>query len=76
MNYKAASNLLAKITVSVDLTRIKIQVPYPGSVFKMFTCASALEEEVVSLDSTFECSGIADVAGTKIRCPKAQSLIL
>ena len=40
----------------------------PGSVFKMFTCASALEEEVVSFDSTFECSGIADVAGTKIRC--------
>lgn len=40
----------------------------PGSVFKMCTCASALEEEVVSLDSTFECSGIADVAGTKIRC--------
>ena len=40
----------------------------PGSLFKMFTCASALEEEVVSLDSTFECSGIADVAGTKIRC--------
>lgn len=40
----------------------------PGSVFKMFTCASALEEEVVSLDNTFECSGIADVAGTKIRC--------
>ena len=40
----------------------------PGSVFKMFTCASALEEEVVSLDSTFKCSGIADVAGTKIRC--------
>lgn len=40
----------------------------PGSVFKMFTCASALEEEVVSLDSTFECLGIADVAGTKIRC--------
>lgn len=40
----------------------------PGSIFKMFTCASALEEEVVSLDSTFECSGIADVAGTKIRC--------
>ncbi len=30
----------------------------------VFTCASALEEEVVSLDA-FECSGIADVAGTK-----------
>lgn len=40
----------------------------PGSVFKMFTCAAALEEEVVSLDSTFTCMGVADVAGTKIRC--------
>ena len=28
LNYKAASNLLAKITVSVDLTRIKMQVPF------------------------------------------------
>ena len=27
MNYKAVINLLAKITVSVDLTRIKIKVP-------------------------------------------------
>ena len=40
----------------------------PGSVFKIITCASALEEEVVSLDSTFMCSGVADVAGTKIKC--------
>ncbi len=40
----------------------------PGSVFKIFTCAAALEEEVVSLNSTFMCTGIADVAGTKIRC--------
>jgi len=28
LNYKAASNLFAKITVSVDLTRIKMQVPF------------------------------------------------
>ncbi len=27
LNYKAVINLLAKITVSVDLTRIKIKVP-------------------------------------------------
>jgi len=31
LNYKAASNLLAKITVSVDLTRIKMQVPFSKS---------------------------------------------
>ncbi len=40
----------------------------PGSVFKIFTCAAALEEEVVGLGSTFTCSGVADVAGTHIKC--------
>ncbi len=41
---------------------------YPGSVFKTVTCAAALEEEVVSMDSTFSCYGYADVHGTKIKC--------
>lgn len=41
---------------------------YPGSVFKTVTCASALEEEVVSLNSSFSCYGVAEVAGTKIHC--------
>lgn len=41
---------------------------YPGSVFKTVTCASALEEEVVSLDSTFTCAAYEMVAGTKINC--------
>ena len=41
---------------------------YPGSVFKTVTCASALEEEVISLDSTFTCYGSVDVAGTEINC--------
>lgn len=41
---------------------------YPGSVFKTITCAAALEEEVVSLNSTFSCYGQADVSGTKISC--------
>lgn len=40
----------------------------PGSVFKIITCASALEEKKVSLDSTFSCAGSVDVAGTRIRC--------
>ena len=41
---------------------------YPGSVFKTVTCASALEEEVVNLNSSFSCYGVAEVAGTKIHC--------
>ena len=41
---------------------------YPGSVFKTVTCASALEEEVVSLNSTFVCNQYEVVAGTKISC--------
>lgn len=41
---------------------------YPGSVFKTVTCASALEEEVVSKESTFVCNQVEVVAGTKINC--------
>ena len=42
---------------------------YPGSVFKVITAASALEEQVVSPEtSEFYCSGSADVLGTNISC--------
>lgn len=41
---------------------------YPGSVFKTVTCASALDEEVVNMDSTFTCNAVYEVAGTKIKC--------
>lgn len=41
---------------------------FPGSVFKTVTCASALDEEVVNMNSTFNCPGIYDVAGTPIKC--------
>lgn len=41
---------------------------YPGSVFKTVTTAAALEEEVISADTTFSCAGSYDVAGTKISC--------
>ncbi len=35
----------------------------PGSIFKIITCSMALEEGVVTLDSTFTCTGSAKVAG-------------
>ena len=41
---------------------------FPGSVFKVITCASALEEEVISLDSTFNCYYKVTVADTDFHC--------
>lgn len=42
----------------------------PGSTFKIFTSAMALDENVVTLDSVFNCNGSKNVAGTNIRCWK------
>ncbi len=41
---------------------------YPGSVFKMFTAAMALEENLVSEESTFNCSGAYTVTGQTMHC--------
>lgn len=41
---------------------------FPGSVFKVITCASALEEEVINLNSTFDCYYTCTVADTKFHC--------
>lgn len=41
---------------------------YPGSVFKVVTGSSALEEGAITLDSTFTCNQVINVAGTDIHC--------
>lgn len=41
---------------------------FPGSVFKVITCASALEEEVINLNSTFNCYYKVTVADTDFHC--------
>ncbi len=41
---------------------------FPGSVFKVITCASALEEEVIHLNDSFQCLGVYTVEDTKIHC--------
>ncbi len=41
---------------------------FPGSVFKVITCASALEEEVIDLNSSFLCLGVYEVEDTRIHC--------
>lgn len=41
---------------------------YPGSVFKIITSAMALEEGVISTDSTFTCTGSMKVGDKTINC--------
>ncbi len=43
---------------------------YPGSVFKICTGSMGLEEGVITTQSTFTCTGAANVMGTTIRCHK------
>ena len=40
----------------------------PGSVFKIFTGSSALEEGVIDMNTTFSCSGSMQVADRTFRC--------
>ena len=46
----------------------------PGSVFKIITCSMALEENIISLDSTFFCGGSVNVLGrtSPLNCWKKQ----
>lgn len=41
---------------------------YPGSVFKVITGSSALEEKIISTDDTFYCTGSIVVADRTINC--------
>lgn len=45
----------------------------PGSVFKIITCAMALDENIVGLDDTFYCGGSMEVLGrtTPLKCWKS-----
>lgn len=40
----------------------------PGSTFKPFTVASALEEHLVTPETTFQCDGVKRVGGWNIKC--------
>ncbi len=41
---------------------------FPGSVFKVITCASAIEEEVIDLNSHFTCLAAYTVDDTEFNC--------
>ncbi len=42
----------------------------PGSVFKIFTGAAGIEENVVDLNTTYNCTGAIQVADNRIHCHK------
>ena len=44
----------------------------PGSVFKIITCAAALEEDLTSLSSSYSCNGKITVAGQLYHCHKKE----
>lgn len=44
----------------------------PGSTFKPFTIAAALEEDVINFDEEFLCDGYENVQGTIIKCNKKE----
>lgn len=54
-------NLLSKNTLITDVYE-------PGSTFKIFTTAAALEAGVVGENSRFYCGGSRTVDGTRVRC--------
>ena len=44
----------------------------PGSIFKLIVAAAALENGVVTTDSTFTCKGYEEINGIRIKCSKEE----
>ena len=58
-----------KIEQELQWQNKAVSDPYePGSVFKILTAASVLEENLVNASSTFTCDGHITVAGNRIKC--------
>lgn len=61
-NFEEMQNFVRNFTVKDNIE--------PGSTFKVLTAAAALQENVVTQNSTFYCSGFSVVDGQIIRCWK------
>jgi stage V sporulation protein D (sporulation-specific penicillin-binding protein) len=54
--------------VAMGKNKMVVDVYEPGSTFKIFTTAAAVEEHKVTLDENFYCPGYRIVDGQRIRC--------
>ena len=63
---KLKQELLLKMWSNKAITESYI----PGSTFKVITASMVLEEDVVTLDTTFNCCGYLEVLGHRIKCHK------
>jgi penicillin-binding protein 2 len=62
---------LAANTANPFMNRV-VQATYaPGSMFKVVMAIAALEEGVITPETTFYCPGYLDIYGTSFRCHKA-----
>lgn len=60
----------AYVAATSGLKRNKpvVDVYEPGSTFKLITCAMSLEEQVATLEETYNCNGYMHMGGHNIHC--------
>ncbi len=66
-DYNAA---YVEATSKIKRNKPTVDVYEPGSTFKLITCAMALEENVTTLEETYNCSGALEAGGWNISCWK------
>ncbi len=66
-DYNAA---YVEATSKIKRNKPTVDVYEPGSTFKLITCAMALEENVTTLEETYDCSGSLNAGGWNISCWK------
>lgn len=66
-DYNAA---YVEATSRIKRNKPTVDVYEPGSTFKLITCAMALEENVTTLEETYNCNGYLEAGGWEISCWK------
>lgn len=66
-DYNAA---YVEATSKIKRNKPTVDVYEPGSTFKLITCAMALEENVTTLEETYNCTGSLNAGGWNISCWK------